>query len=251
MNARAPRPRSLTLVEVAVASGILALLLAACMSLLVSTQAAGWYTAASFELSEEARRALSEIRRDLRQSGWEYSDQNPADLWAGNMIEVPKPTDAAPGAFGTRSTSRVSTDALPADGVLLRFRTRVAFGAGPGPGPAALWDWSNDGVPNPTDPTPLYVVYQAVADGVYRNVPGGTLPRYKLVRGYGPLGAEVPQGVVINNLERATFVREDWDTVLVQLEFLLPHPTGQGSSPPPPLRRKILERVQAMNPSGK
>jgi hypothetical protein len=248
--------RSLSLIEVVVSMAVLAVLMVGAMSLLLSTQSAAMATAATFHITEEGRKAVSEIRRELRQSGWEKALVSTTDANLGNMVPNPVPGDfnTPAGQLGTPNLP----GPFPNDFKVLRFRKRIAFAEGPDPSLAAnreLWDWSNDD-PNDAatlpDPTiPYYIVYQAIPDGVYRGVPGGPVPRFKLVRSYGPLNAEVPQGLVVHNLEDVFFKREDFDTVLVQLDFLIPNPAGQGADPPQPIRRRIMERIQVMNSSGK
>ena len=41
----------------------------------------------------------------------------------------------------------------------------------------------------------------------------------------------------------------DFDTILVTFSFLFPQPVWGGSSPPPPIRRKVTERIQFLNGS--
>lgn len=236
------RKAGFTLIEVAISVAILATLITAAYSLLLSTQQVTLSTVASVDLDEEARRAIRLLRNELRQSGFEAEAADSGDYWANNQCLSPMP--ATPGAttFGTGSvTSNV-----------LRFRKRIGFELGPHDTAAniMLYDWTNDGA---STPTTTYVVYERVVDdklGVYRGVPGGTQTRYKLVRKEGLLNGEVELGPQIRNLEDAEFSRlTDWNTVLVKLKFMFPNPAGQGAQAPQPLRRKIEERIQMMNPT--
>jgi Tfp pilus assembly protein PilW len=228
--------RGLTFVEIMVASSLLALISLVSMSLLAVLQRSGITVAKNTNIGVDARRVLTEINRDLRQTGWAYDEPTNANFERGPS------TATNPPGFTATVFGDTSLGALPA----LSFRKRTGFAGD------LDADWNQ------------WVVYQVVADGNFNNVQG-TPARFSLTRRVatdtdndGAITAGEPDITVTiaENLSRVAFARPDGgDAASLQddlnidltLAITLSSPDGSGGAPPPGITVSYRERARMNN----
>lgn len=227
--------RSFSLIEVIVASSILALVSVVSFSLLTVLQRANATVANNVDIASDARRLVGDIARDIRQTGWTYDEATKTNFERG-----PATTNALPG-FGPSVFGDTSLGALP----VLSFRKRTGFADD------LEADWNE------------WVQYQVVVDGVFSNV-AGTPVRYALQRrvatdtdANGAIGGEPATTVEIaNNLSRVVFLRPDGGNagstlddrnIDIRIAFTRVNPDGRLGAPPPGITVEYRERVRMAN----
>ena len=94
------------------------------------------------------------------------------------------------------------------------------------------WSWSGD------------IAYSLVADGTFSGVTGNPT-RYRLERTQAGATVRVCSGISAMSVTRAA----GDDTVLIEITFLRADEYWTGSTPPPPLQRKVRERIGLRNTS--
>lgn len=227
--------KSLTFVEIMVASSLLTLISVVSLTFMGVLQRGGTTVAQNTSISVDARRVLSKIGKDLRQTGWAYDEPTNANFERGPSA-ASTPPGFPPTVFGDTGLA-----ALPA----LSFRMRTGFTGD------LDADWNQ------------WVVYQVVANGNYAKVQGNP-QRFNLQRrvaidvdGDGAIGAgDIDTTVtILENVSRVAFARPDGgDAASLQddlnidltLQLTRVNPAGSGS-PPPGLTVSFRERARMNN----
>ncbi|MBL4850306.1 MAG: prepilin-type N-terminal cleavage/methylation domain-containing protein [Planctomycetes bacterium] len=200
--------RSFTLIETMVTLAIFSTLLVGIASLTIDLQASNARAITSTDLSAEGTRVMRQLRRELRQSGWQDAGTD--------RIGTPATPIAAP-VVAQQSTAGAVT--------ILSFQRRVALGSAT---PAN--DWGNQ------------ISYQVVPDGVFVGV-AGTPAKFQLLRTEGAITT-----VVATNLSAMSVQRNPGeDTVLVQIEFQRREPSSAAGANADGIRRRFRERIRLGN----
>lgn len=205
------------MLEVLVASTILAILVLATGSLFITLQRANVTVANNTRIDSDGRRVLAQLRRELRQSGWENSPSvgGPVDQVT---ISAPTTINGVPGCSS------------------ISFRRRTGFDTG---ATAEVDDWTGT------------ITYLPVPDGQMRGVASGSDNRLALQRTEDAnKNSVVDPGetmIVARNLSFALFERRDDNTVRISLEFMQPDPNYSGGAPPPPIVLRQIELVRLLN----
>lgn len=149
--------RGLTLLEIAISTALLAGMAVVLLSALIPLQTASTSSSRSIDMDTKGRRVLSEIRRDVRVSGY--------SLTGGGTLCCAVVPGASPGID---------------DGIQFRQRT----------GPDEVFEDDNDPA---THGWSRPIAYRTVADGTFGGGPGAA-PRYRLVRDDGLTQVELATG---------------------------------------------------------
>ncbi len=249
----APRlpARAFSLLEVVVASVILAVLLLATGSLLVPLQRGTAHTTATVDMGQDVRRVLADLRREVRQTGYR---PDPADD-SRDIDSAVQITSVVAGKTD-RLVLRLRTDFLreKPDG------TAFVYDASTGVDEEYDYNWGRE------------VTYEPVASDTVPK-PGGAEQRYALLKttrefdpGTGdwvPAATRVPvaNGLSLFRITPPRVTPEgspaddgDADTTLeggeeleVTLEACRTNPDWSGGGTPAPLRLKISERLRVYN----
>lgn len=233
---RAPNSRGLTFVEVMVASALLAVISLVSLTFLAVLQRGGTTVSKNTNIGVDARRVLSEISKDLRQTGWAYDEPTNANFERGPSLAT------IPPGFPATVFGDTDLGALPS----LSFRKRTGFVGD------LDADWNQ------------WVVYQVVADGNFTNVQG-TPARYSLTRRVatdtnddGVITAGEPDVTITiaENLSRVAFARPDGGdagslqddlNIDLTLQITLSSPDGAGAALPPGITVSYRERARMNN----
>ncbi len=206
--------RGLTVLEMLIATAVLALLILAVGSATIPLQRQASDSVLHLDQEQRARRILDGLRREVRQSGWN------SDVAAAPMFALyPEGRPAGLAAITSR---------LP----LLDLRFRTGLGAA---------DWSEP------------VRFSVVRDGEFSGVPVPT-PRFVLVReaDYDGDGAVEPNEALqiaggISDLQLRQPPGGKWLEVALELTDPDPRWSGTRAGAPQPLRRTFLDRVEMRN----
>ena len=159
------------------------------------------------------RRVLTELRRDLRATGWQQAGAVKFTVYVAGAADTP-----ATGAVGDE----------------IRFRKRLGPMTNDDSKPIvdpAPWGWSTE------------ITYRRVPDGAFTGIGGAVPTRYRLERVQDGqivvLARDVSDFTVQNQLNA--------QTVLAHLEVTKNNPSWSGSTPPPALTRSYDDRVEMLN----
>lgn len=229
--------RALTFTEIMVASSLLALISLVSFNLMMILQRANATVSQNVDIGSNARRIVSEIARDLRQTGWTYEEATKT-----NHERCPTTgANASLAGFGTTVFGDTDAGQLP----VLCFRVRTGFTED------IEEDWAD------------FVEYSVIQDGTFTNV-AGTPTRYALQRrsatdsdGDGDVTGETIRTVVIaRDLSRVAFTRPDGGdsavltddrNIDIRVALTRMNPDGSAGVPPPGITVEYRERVRMAN----
>lgn len=203
------RLRAFTLLESIVALGVFSTLLLVIATTTIEMQGFNANVVARTDLSVGGGRVLRQLRRELRQSGWQDA--------ATDRVAVP----AAP--VGVPVTVQENAAATA---TVLSFQRRIALGSA-----------------SPADDWGPQIVYTVVPAGTFTGVVG-TPNRFTLQRSESGLTTTVASNVSAFRVTRAP----NDDTLLVEFEVLERDPTAAGGANSQPLRRRYRSRIMLLNP---
>lgn len=201
--------RAFTLLESIVTLGVFSTLLLVIATTTIEMQGFNANLVARTDLSVRGGRVLRQVRRELRQSGWQDA--------ATDRVAVP----ATPG--GVAVTVQESAAAAVA---VLSFQRRVALGSA-----SSADDWGPQ------------IVYTIVPAGTFAGVAGAP-NRFTLQRSEGGLTTTVASNVSALSVTRAP----NDDTILVEFEVLERDPRAAGGASAQALRRRYRSRILLLNP---
>lgn len=230
--------RALTFTEIMVASSLLAMISLVSFNLMMILQRANATVSQNVDIGSNARRIVSEIARDIRQTGWTYEAATKT-----NHERCPTTgPNASPAGFGTTVFGDTAAGQLP----VLCFRVRTGFTED------VEDDWAD------------FVEYSVIQDGTFTNV-AGTPNRYALQRrsatdtdGDGAIGAgeTITTVVFARDLSRVAFTRPDGGdsavltddrNIDIRVALTRVNPDGSGGAPPPGITVEYRERVRMAN----
>lgn len=212
--------RSLTLIEIIVASVILAMVSLVSMTLMAVLQRSNAVVAKNVDVARDARRVVGDIARDLRQTGFAYDETFQTNYEYAPIVAADASAVTRPG-FGFSILGDTAAGALP----VLAFRKRTGFQDD------LDADWNE------------FIEYEVVTDGTFTGVQGNPT-RYALQRRIGIdvdndglIGAgDTDQTYVIaRDISRVVFsrpdqgdatTREDDLNIDIRIEFTRPDTLG-------------------------
>ena len=238
---RARARRGMTLLEVMVSVAMLAGMVLAISYATLPLNRAISSSSIGLDLDQQGRRLMNELRREVRQSGFEELTVGPNAPAMLDMIKVPG--DGVTVAGVSTATTYSVGDRV----VLLQFKMRQRHtridnnndGDGDDSGESPAW--------RPTDSTvdtaDNWIVIAATAVDTFRGVPG-TVLRWNLTRtepGKGTVG-------LASNVSNFGVGRPfNDDAVQIRLELMQPDPKWAGATPPPPYVRVFEEQIEFLN----
>ncbi len=223
--------RAFSLLEVLVASAILAVLLLATASLMITLQRANAHTGASIDMDQQIRTVLTQLRSDIRQSGFDS---------AGN--------------------SQITL--APATGVVAQIRIRTGMDLAITNEDGTTTDIRTDHTARLSQNWQRRVTYRLVEAATIPR-PGGTLTTYDLLKTteegdpLDPVATDVPIATNIAAFTLTDMTPNDGASPPVytspSLEFeavieaARTNPDWSGGGTPEPIRFKLTERLRAYN----
>jgi type II secretory pathway pseudopilin PulG len=204
--------RAFTLLEMVVASAIIMIITIAITNAFVPMNKAAATTGVGLDMDRTARRVLTEIRRDLRGSGYKPDGTR--------MAPTPEPGQTL-GLTEAGGLLEGATDVL-----IYQVRT----------GPDDDADWSTT------------VTLSLVADGQFTQGVPAPVDKYRLVRTQDGISVELARDVSEFTVERPLDSSGESGTAIITLELLHPDPTWTVRQNQAPIRRRYTDTIELLNP---